>query len=114
VPFFDREVVGFSMLKEVGHRLFGEQDPTDMFYKGQVQEITKMAKNYYLAVRLPFVSKDALSVIESGDELIVQAGSYRRNILLPKVLVGLELEEARLNDDLLKIRFKERVRQTKR
>jgi arsenite-transporting ATPase len=40
-----------------------------------------------------------------GDELVVQVGNFKRNIILPRALVGMESRGAKLEDDRLSIRF---------
>ena len=85
----DREVVGLDALRDLGVDIFGEEDPTRVFHQGLTQEITKEDGRQVLTLRLPFTGKDDLSVIENKDELVVQVGHYRRNIILPRALTGL-------------------------
>jgi arsenite-transporting ATPase len=106
-PLLDREVVGLDSLRELGNHIFNGQDPARVFYLGQTQEVRKEGKRHILMVRLPFASKEELTVMEDRDELVVQVGRYRRNIILPRVLIGLSVEEAKLEGDILKVTFKE-------
>jgi HSP20 family molecular chaperone IbpA len=46
------------------------------------------ANNPFLAIALPGIQREALSLTISGDELIVQTGPYRRHVLLPDMLRG--------------------------
>jgi len=46
-----------------------------------------------------------LSLLEAGEELVVQVGRYRRNLLLPRMLVGRKVNGARLENGRLRIRF---------
>ena len=112
-PFMDREVVGQEMLRKMGGHIFNGKDPVPVLYQGQTQEITKSKNGHLLTVRLPFVSREQLSIIESGGELVVQVAHYRRNIVLPRMLAGLTVEEARIDGDVLKISFKEKSKSNK-
>ncbi len=105
IPLFDQEVVGIPMLKQMGEALFAAEDPTKFFFHNQIQEITKEDKSYILTLPLPFVTKEEISLVRNVDELIVQAGKQRRNILLPYILNGLTIEGAKYEEGRLKITF---------
>ena len=104
-PLMSREVVGLEVLGELGEHIFGEEDPSRLFVQGQVQEVSREGERHVLRIRLPFATREDISVIESDGEVVVQAGRYRRNILLPRVLVNLRVEEAVKEGDTLKIVF---------
>jgi len=108
-PLLDREVVGLDALREMGRAIFGTQDPTRRFYTEQAQELVREGDDRVLKVKLPFTSAEEVSVLESRDEVIVQVGHYRRSIFLPRVLAGLNVEDATMDRATLTIRFKERA-----
>ncbi len=105
VPLMNEEVVGIPMLRRVGDILFKEDDPTKIFFEGQAQEIKKVDGHYVLTLALPFISKEGISLMQSGDELIVHIGNRKRNLILPRALLGLKTTEAKLEDNRLRIRF---------
>ena len=109
IPLFEREVVGIAMLKAMAQALFGAEDPSKLFFHGQVQDIEKEDNFYVLTLPLPFVAKEDVSLMRSGDELIVRAGRYRRNIILPQALLGLSIKGAKFEGDKLRIRFEEKT-----
>ncbi|MDP2728156.1 MAG: TRC40/GET3/ArsA family transport-energizing ATPase [Dehalococcoidia bacterium] len=105
VPFFDREVVGQDMLRRMAEALFGSRDPGLVFFKGRAQHIEKGDGYFSLTIPLPFATKGDVSLLRSGDELVVQVGSQRRNIILPRALAAMEVSEARMEEATLRIRF---------
>ena len=105
-PLMPCEVVGLDPLRALGEHIFCGQDPTGLFYQGRTQEITKVAGRHVLSFTLPFASKADISVVESRDELIVQVGHYRRNIILPRALAGLGVEEAKMDGNTLQVIFR--------
>lgn len=105
-PLMDHEVVGLEELRKLGNLVFGDQDPASLFYTGIVEEIKKVGDAYQLRVKLPFANGQELSVTEAGNEVIVQIGRYRRNIMLPLLLASLSVDEARLDQDTLTLSFK--------
>ena len=105
MPLLDQEVVGVDMLRRMARAVYGEADPTRFYYRGQVQTIDKVADGYMLNLKLPFASKEQVSLIHSRDELNVKVGSYRRTVTLPHVLINLKVAEAKMDDYVLRIHF---------
>jgi len=105
VPLFDDEVVGISRLKKMGEAMFGDRDPSQIFFHGKAQEITQEDGMYVLSLVLPFTQKSDISVNRKGDELSIRVGRYLRNIILPRTLVELPIKGARFQDDMLQVRF---------
>jgi arsenite-transporting ATPase len=108
IPLFHQEVVGIPMLNDMAKALFDDEDPTKLFFRGQAQGVKREDDYYILSIPLPFLAKEDISLTKSGSELIVHAGKYRRNIILPHILIGLEVQGAKFEGDELRIRFEER------
>jgi arsenite/tail-anchored protein-transporting ATPase len=104
-PYFDREMVGLDMLRELAAALYGEADPTEFFYRGRPYKATRNDGVYELAVELPFTSKEQIQLSRRGDELLIDVGTWRRNLVLPRALVEAPTLDARFDDHVLKIRF---------
>ncbi|MEH6888815.1 ArsA family ATPase [Bacillus sp. JJ864] len=80
-PMFEQEVVGLSMLERVGDALFkNDPDPTAVKFNGRTQYVTKNGDEYIFILSIPFSDKSELSLNQKGDELIIRAGSVKRNI----------------------------------
>ncbi len=105
VPLFEQEIVGIPMLRNVAEALYGEKDPTTVFSRGEVQSIHKEDKHYILTLTLPFTSREQVSLMQNDDELTIQVAGFRRNVILPRSLIGLAVSEAKLEANKLKIRF---------
>ena len=106
-PYFEREVVGLEMLQRVSDNLFGEEDPAQVYFKGQTHHIEEEDGNYALLIPMPFVEKKDISLVSNGDELTVQVGGVRRSFILPRALIGRETLGAEFEENELKIRFGE-------
>ena len=105
VPLMDQEVVGVEMLRKMAQAIYGDQDPTKVFYSEKPQVIEKSKEGYALRLRLPFVSKESLNMTRSGDELAISIGNFRRNVILPRVLAVLEVKKAKFEGDHLVLTF---------
>lgn len=111
VPLMASEVLGTEMLEKVGEAAFAGSDTASVLYHGKVQEIRKEQETYYLDLALPFARKEDVQLSQKGDELTVQAGPYKRKVLLPRTLLGRSVEGARFVEQKLSIRFGQRTKQ---
>ncbi|MFQ6014131.1 MAG: ArsA family ATPase [Anaerolineae bacterium] len=104
-PLFDQEVVGPQMLRRMAESIYGDGDPSQIYFQGRTHSIEKRDGHYVLSFPLPFVEKGDVDLIRHGDELVVQVGNFRRNLVLPHSLAALEVEGAKLEGELLNITF---------
>jgi arsenite-transporting ATPase len=104
-PFFDREVVGVPLLTELGAAVYGDTDPTTHFYRGRPYAVEREDGEFILSVELPFAMKEDISLARHADELVIDVGAWRRNIVLPRALVDAPTRGAKFDEHVLKIRF---------
>jgi arsenite-transporting ATPase len=109
VPQFDREMIGLERLAEIGRALFGEQDPTDFFYKGRPYRVRAENGGHVLEVALPFTEREDVAIQRDGDELQLQVDGLRRTIVLPRALMDVPTTGAKMDDGVLRIRFEGRA-----
>ncbi len=105
VPLMDQEVVGPEMLRRMAQAIYGDSDPSRLYYAGQPQSIEKTNGNYALKIRLPFIAKEDLNIARNGDELAISLGNFRRNVILPRLLATLEVKKAKFEGDNLVLTF---------
>jgi arsenite/tail-anchored protein-transporting ATPase len=109
VPQFDREMIGVDRLTEIGRALFGEDDPTSFFYRGRPYQVRAEAGEHVLEVALPFTTREDVHITRDGDELLLRVDGLRRSIVLPRALVDQPTIGAKMDDGVLRIRFKSRA-----
>lgn len=107
VPLLKHEVVGLETIQEIADLLYGKEDPTQSFFEGRAITITRENNDHLLILKLPFIEKGDISLLKTGEELVVRIGNLKRNILLPPVLSKREPTKAELKEGYLRIRFKE-------
>jgi arsenite-transporting ATPase len=105
VPMFDREMVGLERLREVGEALFGDGDPAEILYRGRPYEVLRDGDGYVLKLELPFTSKEAVRLNRTGDELVLHVGTWRRSLMLPRVLLDAPTTGAKMDGQTLRIEF---------
>jgi arsenite-transporting ATPase len=105
VPQFDHEMVGFDRLREIAQALFGDEDPTSVFYRGEPYRVSREDGMFVLQVELPFTQRGEMHLSRRGDELVLQVGAWRRTLLLPRALLDAPTRGARMDDGTLRIHF---------
>ena len=105
-PLFEREMGGLELLREMGQALYAAHDPAERLYEGRPHTLEQDADGgYTMRIQLPFAQKGQVELFRSADEITLSVGSYRRNIVLPRVLWPLEVESAKLQNGALVVRF---------
>jgi arsenite-transporting ATPase len=104
-PFFACELVGTAALRKLGAALFAGQDPTKFFYRGKPYRVERENGGFALSLELPFVSKAEVEVRRHREELVLQVGSWRRNLILPRALAAIPTRDATLRDGVLRVYF---------
>lgn len=105
VPYRSREILGVEQLGELAQAVFGDKDPTQVFYRGPIQEVTREGETYVLKLPLPHVEMDKVVMTKKGDEMIIEIGNFKRDITLPSVLANHEAVRARFVNKALEIHF---------
>jgi arsenite-transporting ATPase len=105
-PYYSHEILGISELGKLADVVFGDQDPTQVYYRGPIQEVSHVGDTYILRLPLPHVEIDKVLMTKKGDEMIVEIGNFKRDITLPSVLANQEATVARFVDKSLEIHFK--------
>jgi len=74
--------------------------------KSTANETYKKTENgYQLDVYLPFTDKKDFDLFESGTDIIIKIGNFKRNIPIPNVMRKYSLTKAKLNGEVLSINF---------
>jgi arsenite/tail-anchored protein-transporting ATPase len=104
-PYYSHEILGIQQLGALSQIIFGNTDPTQIFYRGPIQEVTRQGDEYVLRLPLPHVEMDKVLMTRKGDEMIIEIGNFKRDITLPNVLANQEASVARFVNKALEIHF---------
>jgi arsenite-transporting ATPase len=108
VPLFSHEVLGKQRLEELARVLYAEgEDPAAVTRTEKPYTFGKHNGLYEIRVLLPFATKGEVELFKKGDELVVQIGSFRRHIGLPRSMASLAPSRARLESKVLTVEMKE-------
>jgi arsenite-transporting ATPase len=104
---FDREMIGLKLLHSLADDIFGETDPAEVFHAEPPIKTKQVGHDFVMSIHLPGTKKKDLDIWTVGEELVIEVGSYRRNVLLPRSLARREVKEAKFKGDDLNIVFGE-------
>ena len=108
VPLFAREVLGKQRLQELAKVLYAEaEDPAAVTRTEKPYVFGKQDGMYEVRLRLPFATKGDIGLFKKGNELVVEIGTLRRHIGLPRSMATLVPSRARLENRLLTVEMKE-------
>jgi arsenite-transporting ATPase len=108
VPLFSHEVLGTQRLEELAGVLYpAGEDPSGVTRTEKPFTFGKKNGAYEVRVLLPFASKGDIGLFKKGDELVVEVGTVRRHIGLPRSMAELMPARARLENRVLTVEMKE-------
>jgi len=108
VPLFEHEVLGKQRLEDLAEVLYpGQKDPSAVTRTEKSYTFAKVDGGYEVQVLLPFATKGEVALFKKGDELVVEIGTLRRHIGLPRSMETLLPSRARLENQVLTIEMKE-------
>jgi arsenite-transporting ATPase len=108
VPLFAHEVLGKQRLRELAKVLYSErEDPSAVTQTEKPYAFGKRNGKYEVRLRLPFATKGEIGLFKKGDELVVEVGTLRRHIGLPRSMAALVPAGAKLENRLLTVEMKE-------
>ena len=107
VPLFAREVLGKQRLRELAEVLYHDQDPAAVTRTEKPYTFGKTDGVYEIRLLLPFAAKGEVGLFKKGDELVVEIGTLRRHIGLPRSMATLVPSRAKLDNQVLRVEMKE-------
>jgi arsenite-transporting ATPase len=108
VPLFAHEVLGKRRLRDLAKVLYSErEDPAAVTMTEKPYAFGKRNGKYEVRLRLPFATTGEIGLFKKGDELVVEVGTLRRHIGLPRSMAALVPAGAKLENRLLTVEMKE-------
>ena len=109
VPLYNEELRGIEMLKQNAEILFGDQDPSQIFYRERVFEFKSDGSGLTLKLKVPFTRNADFLVERISDRITIKVATkigYVVNVIpLPAITLGMKLKAAQLSDKELVISF---------
>ncbi|HKV48359.1 MAG TPA: TRC40/GET3/ArsA family transport-energizing ATPase [Candidatus Acidoferrales bacterium] len=108
VPLFEQEVLGKERLERLASLLYpAGEDPAAVTRTEKPYTFEKSDGHYQVRILLPFAAKGDVGLFKKGDELVIEIGTLRRHIGLPRSMAMLNPGRARLEHRVLTVEMKE-------
>lgn len=100
-----QELRTMNRLKKVATNLYGELDPYEVLFEEEIFGIEKHENCYHFKIKLPFVDKQELDILQQGDEIMISIKNEKRSFMLPNYLINKEIETATYDNNYLDLKF---------
>lgn len=101
------EPVGVEALAGLAAQVYGADDPLAAPTGHGPFRVVRREDGAVLHLALPLVTRSEVDLARNGEELVVTVGSSRRVLTLPAGLARLRVAGARVDDGVLRVRFRE-------
>ena len=113
VQLYGTELRGIEMLAKHAEVLFGNEDPSKIYYRGKPYVFSNEGTDLRMSVKVPFSEKDDFDLERFGDQLTVsvktKVGRLVNIVPLPVATAGMKLAKAKLHDQELEVLFQKRT-----
>jgi arsenite-transporting ATPase len=105
VPMLSDQVVGIAELSKLAKEIYGSLNPEQILYADTPYTFRKVEDDYFLDIKIPFLTKKEVELSKRNEELIVRIGGFKRHVLLPRNIAAREPSGAKVERDKVVIKF---------
>jgi arsenite-transporting ATPase len=105
IKWYDKEITGMKSLDLLAEDALREKDLLEVKKVIRNEEYEKNKAGYLLKVYLPCVKKEDIIMHETGTDIIIRIGNFKRSIPLPNSLRKYQVSKASIEEDYLNIQF---------
>ncbi len=105
IPHLKEEILGIENLKKLGKAIYGDKDPSSIFFKDKPFEILERDGKYYLRLYLKDIPEEIPDIVRKEDDLIIKIRNFKKHFFLPRSLINKEIENAKITGQILEIIF---------
>jgi arsenite-transporting ATPase len=105
VPMMSDQVVGTAELSKLAKEIYGGLDPEQILYADTPYTFRKVEDDYFLDIKIPFLTKKEVELSKRNEELIVRIGGFKRHVLLPRNIAARQPSGAKVERDKVVIKL---------
>ncbi len=105
IKWYDIEITGMKSLDRLIHDALMQDNLLEVQTTLRNEEYEKKKEGYLLKVYLPGAVKEEILLHETGSEVVVRIGNFKRSIPLPNALRKYQVSGAKIVDNYLNIQF---------
>ena len=105
VKWYEEDINGVEALDRIVNDSLKEENIFDILETTLNEVFEKTENGYKLEVYVPFTDKKDFDLFESGSDVIIKIGNFKRNIPIPNSIRKYSIASAKLNSEKLSIYF---------
>ena len=105
IKWYEVDINGIDGLNRVVEDSLQDEKIFDVLKTTVNETYEKIKDGYSLDVYIPFADKTEFDLFESGSDIIIKIGNFKRNIPIPNVIRKYSIKSAKLESEKLKIIF---------
>ena len=105
VPMLSDQVVGIAKLSKLAKEIYGSLNPEQILYADTPYTFRKVGEDYFLDIKIPFLTKKEVELSKCNEELIVHIGGFKRHVLLPRNIAARQPSGAKVERDKVVIKL---------
>ncbi len=105
VPMLSDQIVGMRDLAKLAQEIYGKFDPEQILYAETPYTFRKVEEDYFLDIKIPFLTKKEVELSKRNEELIVRIGGFKRHVLLPRNIATRKPSGAKIEHNKIVIKF---------
>ena len=105
IKWYEVDINGIDGLNRVVEDSLQDEKIFDVLKTTVNETYEKTKEGYSLDVYIPFADKTEFDLFESGSDIIIKIGNFKRNIPIPNVIKKYSIKYAKLENEKLKIIF---------
>lgn len=107
IPWYDEELKGMHAVERICKDALTDEQVFDAKLIHEREHFEQNEKGYCLTVSIPYVEKSEIDLFQSGTDVVIRLGNFKRNIPLPNALRSYDIVSAKLEEGILKIQFEQ-------
>ena len=92
-------------LSKLSREIYGSLSPEQILYAESPYAFRKVEDNYFLDIKIPFLTKKEVELSKRNEELIVRIGAFKRHVLLPRNIAARQPSGAKVERDKVIIKL---------
>lgn len=110
IKYYEVDINGIEGLSRIAKDSLGREGIFEVNKILINERFEKIEEGYKLEVYVPFVNKSDFDMYETGTDIVIKIGNFKRNIPCPNALRKYQISNAKFEEDYLKIYFEEKVK----
>lgn len=105
IPWYERDLCGMESMDRICDEVLAGQGVFEVRTHQAGEMYEKSESGYTMRLFVPCLKREDLDLYQSGTDIILKAGNFKRNITLPNILRDYEITGARIKEQNLEISF---------